>query len=178
MNASIVLTVISEDRPGIVERLSKTLTAHDGNWVESSMLSLADKFAGILYAAVPAQQVGDAIEAFKALSAEGIQVQVERTGKATDHYVKEITLDLVGQDRPGIVQEIAQVLAGFDVNVDELNTEITEASMSGEMLFNASARLHISEGCDLAGLQQALEELANELMVDIKLGLTDDTRSS
>jgi glycine cleavage system regulatory protein len=169
MKVSIVLTVISEDRPGIIERLSQTLTAHNGNWVQSSMLSLAGKFAGILYAAVPEHEVGNALEAFSALGAEGIQVQVESAGELADHYAKEITLDLVGQDRPGIVQEIAQVLARFGVNVDELNTEVTEASMSGEMLFNAAARLRVPESCDLTGLQEALEQLANELMVDINL---------
>ncbi len=169
MKISIVLTVISADRPGIVERLSQTLTDYSGNWVESSMLSSAGKFAGILYAAVPEGQVSNALDAFRALNAEGIQVQAEATGEAADHYVKEITLNLLGQDRPGIVQEITQVLAGFNINVDELNTEVTEASMSGEMLFNAAARLRIPENCDLADLQEALEQLANELMVDINL---------
>lgn len=169
MKVSMVLTVISEDRPGFVEQLSKILTAHDGNWVESSMLSLAGKFAGILYAAVPENQVCSALDAFKALGSAVLQVQVESTGETADHYVREITLDLVGQDRPGIVQEIAQVLAIFDVNVEELNTRVIEASMSGEMLFNAAARLRTAESCDLTRLQGALEQLANELMVDIDL---------
>ena len=53
MNTSIVLSVLSDDRPGIVEALSDVLARHDGNWTESSMLSLAGKFAGILLAEVP-----------------------------------------------------------------------------------------------------------------------------
>ncbi len=171
MKVSIVLTVISADRPGVVEQLSKILTAHSGSWVESSMLSVAGKFAGILYAAVPDQWIDDALTAFRALDASGMQVQAQRISadEAADNYIKEITLDLVGQDRPGIVQEIAQVLARFDVNVEELNTEVSEASMSGEMLFNAAARLRVAERCDLTSLQLALELLANELMVDIQL---------
>jgi glycine cleavage system regulatory protein len=57
------------------------------------------------------------------------------------------------------------VLAEFNVNVDKLNTEVTEASMSGEILFNAAVRLRIPESCDLTGLQESLERMANELMV-------------
>jgi len=52
-NASIVLTVVADDQPGIVEALSDALATHDGNWTESSMMTLAGKFAGILLAEVP-----------------------------------------------------------------------------------------------------------------------------
>jgi hypothetical protein len=37
MRASIVLTVIGPDRPGIVELLSTTIAAHGGNWEQSRM---------------------------------------------------------------------------------------------------------------------------------------------
>ena len=43
---SIVLTVVADDHPGIVEDLSDALATHDGNWTESSMMTLAGKFAG------------------------------------------------------------------------------------------------------------------------------------
>lgn len=42
MNNSIVLTVISEDHPGIVEVVSETLENHGGNWIQSSMSTLAN----------------------------------------------------------------------------------------------------------------------------------------
>lgn len=169
MNVSLVLTVICDDRPGIVERLSETLSAHDGSWVESGMVSMAGKFAGVLYAVVPDGSQEQAIDAFKALAGEGMNIQVEATSEAASHYVKGVNLELVGQDRPGIIRDISKVLASFDVNVDELATCITDASMSGEHLFNANVHLKIPQGCDLEALQHALEDLADELMVDIEL---------
>ena len=57
MNTSIVLSVLSDDHPGIVESLSDVLASNGGNWAESSMLSLAGKFAGILLAQVPEGRV-------------------------------------------------------------------------------------------------------------------------
>ena len=56
MSTSIVLTVVSDDHPGIVESLSQVLANHGGSWEESSMMSLAGKFAGILLARLPAEQ--------------------------------------------------------------------------------------------------------------------------
>ncbi len=52
----LVLTVIGDDRPGLVGELSAAISSHQGNWLESSMSHLAGKFAGIVKVAVPAAQ--------------------------------------------------------------------------------------------------------------------------
>ncbi len=170
MSSSIVLTVICDDRPGIVESLSQTLAAHGGNWVESSMLSLAGKFAGILMATVPNEHTETLIADLQALGASGLQIVVERTdAQARPEGAREFSLELVGQDRPGIVRDITQILARQHINVEELETECQDASMSGENLFIANARILVPAQASLEILQDELENLANELMVDIKL---------
>ena len=52
----LVLTVIGDDRPGLVGELAAAIATHQGNWLESSMSHLAGKFAGIVRVAVPAAQ--------------------------------------------------------------------------------------------------------------------------
>ena len=52
----LVLTVIADDKPGIVEQLSATIARNGGNWLESRMAHMAGKFAGILRVAIPAEQ--------------------------------------------------------------------------------------------------------------------------
>ena len=83
--------------------------------------------------------------------------------------MREVTLELVGQDRPGIVHDISEILTRHGVNVQELDTECQSASMSGEMLFLAKARMQIPADTSIERLRRELEDLANELMVDIKL---------
>jgi len=170
MSTSIVLTVVSEDRPGIVEALSELLAEHGGNWTESSMLSMAGQFAGILLASVPEQQAEAFIEGLARLEAEGMQIVASRSAAAPGPTAeREFSLDLVGQDRPGIVHDITRILAKHQVNVQELETHCQSASMSGENLFLAHARLLIPADASIEDLQDELEDLANELMVDIKL---------
>ncbi len=170
MSTSIVLTVVSEDRPGIVEALSELLAEHGGNWTESSMLSMAGQFAGILLASVPEQQAEAFIEGLARLEAEGMQIVASRSAAAPGPTAeREFTLDLVGQDRPGIVHDITRILAKHQVNVQELETHCQSASMSGENLFLAHARLLIPDDASIESIQDELEDLANELMVDIKL---------
>ena len=83
MSTSIVLTVVSDDHPGIVEALSDVIAGHGGNWTESSMMSLAGKFAGILLVQVPAGQAEDFISALDALESRGIQIVAQRSESAS-----------------------------------------------------------------------------------------------
>ena len=170
MSTSIVLTVVSDDHPGVVEALSDVIAGHGGNWAESSMMSLAGKFAGILLVQVPTEQADDFISALFALESRGMQIVAQRSDSAASANAhREYSIELVGQDHPGIVHDITEVLAKHGVNVQELETTVQSASMSGEKLFIAHARIFIPAEADMEKLQDELEDLANELMVDIEL---------
>ena len=176
MTASLVLTVLGPDRPGLVEAISETLAAHDANWLESRMASLAGTFAGVMLASVSDAKVDTLREALRGLESQGLRVTVEQVaaeeigGAAPKQDVYMLKLELVGQDRPGIVRDISRTLASLNISVDELHTEVTEASWSGEMLFHAAAEIHVPKDVAIDKLRQTLEGLANELMVDINLG--------
>lgn len=169
MRCSVVLGVMCEDRPGIIEKLSTTITAHDGEWTDSKMVTMAGKFAGILLVEIPCSEQQAFSEAVKALDVEGIRVVIEQIQPHTSPVFREFRLEMVGQDRSGIVRDITHLLADYQINLDAWESRVESASMSGETLFIASAVVHVPEGVDLALLQDDFEELANELMVDIKL---------
>lgn len=163
------MTVIGPDRPGLVESIAGLVTEHKGNWLESRMSRLGGFFAGILRVELPADQETSLILALENLSAHGLTV-VAHPDRATASVPARLSrLEIVGHDRPGIVREISRSLAAHGVNVQELETECTSAAMTGETLFNASARLSIPETCDLAVLRQELEKIAADLIVEISL---------
>jgi glycine cleavage system regulatory protein len=168
--ASLVLTIIGPDRPGLVEALAATVVDYEANWIESRMAHLAGQFTGLLRVEVHSERTDDLTRALRRLEDRGLRVLVETTQLqplATD--APAISLELVGQDRPGIVREVSRALASQGVNVEELETECTSAPMSGEMLFRARARLRLPAGSSPDTLRKALERLADELMVDLTL---------
>jgi len=79
-------------------------------------------------------------------------------------------VELEGLDRPGLVREIAQVLADRGVNIEELVTDRTTAPMSGEQIFRSRAWIHVPAHVDAAELRSRLERLAGDLMVQVTLG--------
>jgi glycine cleavage system regulatory protein len=168
MTASLVLTVIGPDRPGLVEALAAAVAAQEGNWVESRMVRLAGQFTGVLRVEVARDRAESLGEALRRLENEGLRILVAASeAEEPAPAAAAITLELVGQDRPGIVREVSRALASQGVNVEELDTFCSSAPMSGETLFQARARLRLPEQGSPEALREALEKLAQELMVDL-----------
>ena len=167
----LVLTLIGDDRPGLVGQLSAVISAHQGNWLESSMAQLAGKFAGILKLSVPADRASALQQALASLSQ--LKVIAEPASVAPGPKTgRRLKLSLVGHDRIGIVREVTQVLANHAVNVEQLNTYTDSAPMSAEPLFHATADLCATTELDARLLKAELERLSNDLMVDIALDET------
>ena len=170
MQRTLVMTVIGEDRPGLVDAVASIVTGYDGNWLESRMSRLGGQFAGIVRVGVPAEKEHPLVHALKNLDARGLKVVVHSDPATVVPPAGSVSkLEIVGQDRPGIVREISHALASFGVNVEELQTELRSAAMSGETLFRARAQLCVPETCDVAALRQALEKIAADLIVEISL---------
>jgi glycine cleavage system regulatory protein len=169
VRTSLVLTVIADDKPGIVEQLSKQVHDAGGNWEESRMARLAGKFAGLLRVSVDAEEAGTLEQNLAMLRAAGITVVAERSGETETEPFRTYGLELVGDDHPGIVSDISRVLAQHRVNIEELESEVRTAPMSGETLFYVRARLRIPSTLTIEELRTILESLAGDLMVDLTI---------
>ena len=168
MQSRLVLTLIGKDRPGLVDALAATVAEHGGNWVESRMCRLGGEFAGVLRVEVPDDAVESLKEALSKLESHGLQVVARPDGSTEDETASSATIEIVGQDRPGIVREISRALAGNGVNVEDLHTERNPAPMSGEMLFEARIQVNMPGESDTAALRASLEKIAADLMVEFK----------
>ena len=170
MNTSIVLTIMADDQPGIIKTVSSTLYKFGGSWTQSSMSCLAGQFAGILLVSVPSENSTACLQALQDLSSSGLRVMAHIGDQESQaEETREYILDLVGNDRQGIVHEITTVLAGHNVNVQDLETVVEAASMGGAEIFRVRAELLVPMSTDIDTLEQELEDLANDLMVSISI---------
>jgi len=169
MPISLILTIVGPDRPGLVNLISEQVTSHGGNWLESRMANLSGQFAGIVHVHVPQSTTEALIGALRHLEEQGLKIVVTRGAEAATATGRRMKLELVGQDRPGIVREISHALASRGVSIDELATDFVSGSMSGESLVRGTARLRVPTHLSTGQLREALEALANDLMVDVTL---------
>ena len=166
---TLVLTVIGDDRPGLVSALSARLNAHGALWQRSQMSRLAGKFAGIVEVVAPAGKVDDLVADLESLAEQGLVMTIARTSTPPGTPTHRLSLELVGADRPGIVAEISALLSARQISIEELETSVRHAPMAGGMLFEAHAVLAAPASTDEAELRAALEAVADELMVDVAL---------
>lgn len=175
MQHLLALTVIADDRAGIVDMLATTVKDNGGNWLESNMSRLAGKFAGILLVAVVSENKDRLVHALRALAANDLRITVEVTSPVNERWntrqdIAPAMLYVTGNDRPGIVGEISRILAAQGVNVEELTTFCDNAAMSGEPLFHLQASLSLSATHDLESLRDSLEDLSNDFIVELNQG--------
>jgi glycine cleavage system regulatory protein len=163
--ASLILTVVGADRPGLVRALSEAVAARGGSWLESRMARLAGQFAGIVLVDAPESLLDD----LRALENQGLRIVVQSgsPGAAAIEAKPLLALEVVGNDRPGIVRDIAQILAESEVNIEELTTGVASGSFSGETLFRVTALVRAPNAAAVDAMRIGLEQLGNELMVDI-----------
>ncbi|MFN8099130.1 MAG: ACT domain-containing protein [Dermatophilaceae bacterium] len=164
---TLILTVIGDDRAGLVSALADIVTTNGGNWERSQLAELAGKFAGIVVVTVPDERAADFRVALAPLSGL-LDVTVHTAeGEVAQEPARGIRLDLVGNDSPGIVGAVSGVLTRHGVNVDELATTTTSAPMAGGHLFEAHLVASVPEATDLGALRADLERLASEIQVDL-----------
>lgn len=174
--ASFVFTVLSPDRPGLVDQLSSVVSTHHGNWERSQMARLAGRFAGIVQVTVPDQHADELRAALEALDDPGrFDVHVDAGRQAAEHPTvddrrgERLAVSLVGTDRPGLVQAVSAAMAEVGANIDELTTRTRDAPMSGDPLFEATAVVTLPHDVEADTLRANLEALADRLMVEISL---------
>ncbi len=171
---TLVLTVIGDDRAGLVKALADVIAAGGGNWESSHLSELAGKFAGIVLVTVPEERAAGLRAALAPL--EGLLDVSVHDGSPPGSEpadapaeVRHVRIELLGNDRPGIVGAVSGVLARHGLSVATLETLTREAPMAGGRLFDARAVVTVPGGVDLARVQSDLEEIASEIMVEVSL---------
>lgn len=167
----LVLTLIGDDKPGLVNAASETVAAHGGTWLESRLARLAGKFAGIVLIEAPDEKAEALTGALRALEGAGLKVAVERGAAqaAPAPGARHLDIEIVGHERPGIVRDLTQTLKNLGANIEEFSSGVESAAFTGAEMFRAKIRVGLPETLAPAELRRTLERLAGEIMVDLTL---------
>ncbi|MBU4466006.1 MAG: amino acid-binding ACT protein [Actinobacteria bacterium] len=166
---TLVLTVVGDDRHGLVAAVADVVDAHGGNWENSQLAELAGAFAGIIEVSVPAEREAELRSALGVL--DGLTV-TSHAGAGSDaaEVDRVFGFQVLGNDRPGIVRELASTLSSHGVSIERMATETRDAAMSGGRLFEATITARVPASVDVDDVQSAIEHLAAEIQVDVTLG--------
>lgn len=168
---TLVLTLVGDDRAGLVAAVADVVVGHGGNWENSQLAELSGAFAGIVEVSIPAERADELREALTVLDGL-LTVSVHSGGKSETDAAppRVLTINVLGNDHPGIVHEISSALRAHDLSIDRMTTETRDAAMSGGRLFEATVIARVPASVDVAAVTAELERLAAEIQVDVVLG--------
>lgn len=173
MGSYIVLTAIGHDRPGLVDEISAFLTDAKINIEDSRMAVLGGEFAVILLASGGQEVVERMRGELPSLErSTGLSIQVKPTLAPRERMVVPSMphrLSATSMDHPGIVHEITRILHKRNINIESMDTHITNAPLSGAPIFKMKCIINVPVGEKLSSLRKELEKLADRMDIDIEI---------
>lgn len=167
MPIHIILTIASDDKPGVIEKLSAAIERNAGNWLESKLAHLGGKFVGVVQISVAEPHEEALSISLAELASDGIVVTCERALAAKSNTTEEASFSAIGPDRSGIIKELSAAFARYQINVEELDSKLSSMPYSGEPIFEANGRISLPAEFDLRDLHDKLHAIANDLGIDI-----------
>lgn len=166
MPESLIVSFIGDDRPGVVRVIADVVARHGGSWQESRMSGLGGYFSGTARIVISSDSLEALDQSLQSL--EGLTCIIRQLRETSpDETTQKMKLDIVGPDRPGILQDVTSELVGHGINVIEMETEVRPASMSGELNFIADALVEVPNEVDIESLDKQLGAIARNLGLDI-----------
>jgi len=167
--ALLVLSVAGSDRPGLTKALAAAVLSGGGNWLESHLSRLGGLYVGSVLVELDTGKVEALRAAVAALDAEGLDFRIApaATPSAEAAAGETLAFSLVGQDRPGIVNQVTRAVSDLGANIETFETWLSKESHSGAPLFHMSAHLRLPPGLAATKVQAALEAISGDIMIDV-----------
>lgn len=120
-----MVTIVGQDQPGIVARLTKALFEGGCNLGEATALRLGGNFTVMMM--VLHDGDGPSLAALAAPVAEAMQLHLHVDpirGELHADLEPDVRITVHGADRPGIVAQVTSALAAAGLNIVALDTDV------------------------------------------------------
>ncbi|MFA4965643.1 MAG: ACT domain-containing protein [Thermoleophilia bacterium] len=168
-----VLTAVGDDRPGLVDAVTRYILERGGNVEDSRMVNLHGQFAMMMLIAGPDEVVGRLeadLGAFARDSLLHAELRAADMGpRRTLAAAMPYRLTTWAMDHPGLVQSVAHLLGERGVNIESVQTELRAAPYTGAPLFEMELIISLTADTPVAELREALGHLCDEMNIDWRL---------
>lgn len=164
----LVISALGEDRPGIVNTLSRVVLDHGGNIVDSRMTVLGGEFAALLMVEGAWNALAKIESNIPSLEEElGMSIMVKRTGdRSGGRNLLPYGVEVVSMDHPGIVNKLAGFFAKRDINIEDLSTSSYAAAHTGTPMFAVHMTVGIPADVHVATLREEFMDYCDSLNLD------------
>ena len=168
MIKNIIVSIIGPDKPGIVFNISKIIKNNSGNINKSRMVRLGDFFTIMVSISISKNNLHRINKDLENYSDYQITTYESKNNSTNNSDENIKTIHLNGIDNEGLVFKITNEFTKLNINIEELETNISNAPMSGLTLFSLIAKIKHPK-TDHDTLKNKMDTLSSELDVNIIL---------
>jgi len=177
MKTHLVLTIIGPDKRGLVAEVTEAIVAHRASIEESRMMRLGGEFAMMMLITIPESEREACCKQVETFEEQGLEVFTRVTDLSRMKKFKGFVpyeISVWGADHEGIVHAVAEYLTNEHVQLEDVETEVTKAPVTGTPLFSMVAEVQVPPTLTLHALREKLNALSDKLGVDISVKLLVD----
>ena len=168
MDNYIAISAVGQDRPGIVNELSRAILEYGCNIVDSRMTVLGGEFAIILMVSGHWNQIAKLESALPKFAANlGLTLNYKRTSarKAQPDLIP-YDIDVVAIDHPGIVHQLTNFFSSRHINIEDLSTSSYYAAHTGAKMFTLTMIVGIPSSMSIADIRELFFTFCDDLNLD------------
>ncbi len=164
----LVISAIGEDRPGIVDALSRLIYDSGCNIADSRMSVLGGEFAVILLVSGNAEGIDSLARALPGLQARlGLTlISRETAARPARPSQRPYVVRAVAIDHPGIVHRLASFFSSRNINIEDLGTDSYAAPHTGAPMFALTMQVNVPAEIRVAELREQFLEFCDDLNID------------
>jgi len=164
----LVISALGNDRPGIVDRLSRTILDHECNIADSRMTVLGGEFAILLMVEGNWNTLTKLEDATPAIAKRlDLTLITRRTEERSPAIVLlPYGIDVVAMDHPGIVHNLASFFSSRNINIEDMITSSYAAAHTGTPMFSVHIAVGIPSDVHIATLRDEFMEFCDSLNLD------------
>ena len=170
MKSYRILFLVGKDRPGIVDDVSSFLYERGANIEDSHMSAMGGRFTIMTLFSCSSEQLETINAELDHLQSFGFEVSLHEAddpGALAGQAGLPLKLEVVSMDHPGIVQKVVSILHRHNVNIQNLDTQVTSAPLSGTPLFDLVLEASVPADESIANVKEELQQLAAEMNLDL-----------
>ncbi len=164
----LVLSALGEDKPGIIDELSRCITGNGCNINDSRMTVLGGDFAILLLVDGNWNTIAKFEDQIPALGERlGLSITARRTArKSTRKDLLPYGVDVVSLDQPGIVHNLASFFSKRQINIQEMATSSYAAAHTGTPMFTVHLTIDIPASQQISALREEFMDFCDQLNLD------------
>jgi glycine cleavage system transcriptional repressor len=172
MPSHAILSAVGSDRPGLVDELSEFIFERGGNIEDSRMVNLRGQFAIMVLVAGADQALARVrSDSWQLQQKTGLQIEVRPATAATAPSAQAVPYRLTASaiDQPGLIHRISHLLRSANINIESLDTRLSNAPITGAPIFEMDLVISIPASVQISKLRADLGAVCDELNMDYRL---------